>query len=231
MKPIIDPRDGDIEDDASSTKRRVEIGLPKLALAWTLLIGLPGLILGLAPLLVSLWIGTVSWKASILLTGIWPVVLLLALAGLAWFAGLPLMRLIESSFWSLNALGVQPFYTNCREGLRHLTERRSEWSPSRRPRPSNCRWTISLRVLDRGASPPCRRISQTGEGAVRAHRHGPDQWQLVCAAWPDDRDTYFYVHTLAVGADGKLRLLEPDRIDLPGRPFADHQRLKAGANS
>jgi hypothetical protein len=37
----------------------------------------------------------------------------------------------------------------------------------------------------------------------------------------DDRDTYFFVHTLAVGADGKLRLIEPDRIDLPGRPFAD----------
>jgi membrane protein required for beta-lactamase induction len=74
MRPIIDPRDGDIEDDASSTKRRslfslagsllVEISLPKLAVAWTLLIGLPGIILGIAPLLLSLWIGTVSWKAS-----------------------------------------------------------------------------------------------------------------------------------------------------------------------
>ena len=80
MKPIIDPRDGDIEDDASSTKRRslfslagsllAEISLPKLAVAWTLLIGLPGVMLGVAPLVVSLWIGTVSWKASIILTGI-----------------------------------------------------------------------------------------------------------------------------------------------------------------
>jgi hypothetical protein len=96
MKPIIDPRDGDIEDDASSTKRRslfslagsllVEISLPKLVVAWTLLIGVPGLLLGMAPLLVSLWIGTVSWKASTILTGIWPLVLLLVLAGLAWFA-------------------------------------------------------------------------------------------------------------------------------------------------
>ncbi len=34
----------------------------------------------------------------------------------------------------------------------------------------------------------------------------------------DDQDNYFYV--LAVGADGKLSLLEPDRIDLRGRPFA-----------
>ncbi len=37
----------------------------------------------------------------------------------------------------------------------------------------------------------------------------------------NDRDTYFYVHTLAVGTDGKLRLLEPDRINLPGRQIAD----------
>ena len=133
MKPIIDPRGGDIEDDASSTKRRsllslagsllVEISLPKLAVAWTLLIGLPSIILGMAPLLLSLWIGTVSWKASIILTGVWPVVLLLALGVLAWFAGLPLVRLIESSFWSLNALGVQPVYVACREGLRHTADR------------------------------------------------------------------------------------------------------------
>ena len=49
MIPIIDPRNGDIEDDASSTKRRslfalagslvAEISLPKLVLAWVLLIG------------------------------------------------------------------------------------------------------------------------------------------------------------------------------------------------
>jgi hypothetical protein len=133
MKPIIDPRDGDIEDDASSTKRRslfslagsllIEISLPKLVLAWTLLIGVPGVLLGIAPLQVSLWVGTVSWKASIILTGIWPLVLLLALAGLAWFGGGPLARLIESSFWSLNALGVQPGYIICREGFRHLVER------------------------------------------------------------------------------------------------------------
>ena len=133
MKLIIDPRDGDIEDDASSTKQRslfslagsllVEISLPKLILAWILLIGVPGILLGMAPLLVSLWLGTVSWKASIVLTGISPLVLLFALAGLAWFGGRPLMRLIESSFWSLNALGVQPGYIICREGFRHFAER------------------------------------------------------------------------------------------------------------
>ena len=74
MKPIIDPRDGDIEDDASSTKRRslfslagsllAEISLPKLVIAWMLLIGLPGIMLGVAPLIVSLWLSAATSKVS-----------------------------------------------------------------------------------------------------------------------------------------------------------------------
>jgi len=50
--PVVDPRRGDIEDDASSTKRRsmlslagsllVEISLPKLIFAWAMLLILPG---------------------------------------------------------------------------------------------------------------------------------------------------------------------------------------------
>ena len=74
MTPILDPRNGDIEDDASSTKRRsmlslagsllAEISLPKLAIAWMLLIGFPGLLLGAAPLLVSIWIAAVWSKAA-----------------------------------------------------------------------------------------------------------------------------------------------------------------------
>ena len=64
MTPILDPCNGDIEDDAASTKRRsllsllgsllAEISLPKLAIVWILLIGLPGLLLGAAPLFVSI---------------------------------------------------------------------------------------------------------------------------------------------------------------------------------
>jgi hypothetical protein len=133
VKPIIDPRGGDIEDDASSTKQRslfslagsllAEISLPKLAIAWTLLIGLPGIMLGVAPLVVSLWIYAASSKAYVILTGITPILLLAVLFGLAWFGGRPLLRLIENSFWSLNALGVQPGYIFCREGLRHVAER------------------------------------------------------------------------------------------------------------
>jgi hypothetical protein len=132
MKPIIDPREGDVEDDASSTKRRslfslagsllAEVSLPKLVLAWILLIGLPGVILGVAPLIASLWLSAASSKVLDLLTGITPVLLLAVLIGIAWFGGRPLLRLIESSFWSLNALGVQPAYIFCREGLRQVAE-------------------------------------------------------------------------------------------------------------
>ena len=32
----------------------------------------------------------------------------------------------------------------------------------------------------------------------------------------DEKPTYFYVHTLAAGAHARLRLLQPERIDLPG---------------
>ena len=63
MKPVIDPRAGDVEDDASSPKNRSllalagtllsEISLPKLIVAWALLLVLPRLLLGLAPIVVS----------------------------------------------------------------------------------------------------------------------------------------------------------------------------------
>jgi hypothetical protein len=133
MNLIIDPRDGDIEDDASSTKRRslfvlagsllAEISLPKLAVVWVLLVGLPGVVLGLAPLVVTLWFTAASSKFSSILTGISPIFILALLIAIAWFGGRPLLRLIESSFWSLNALGVQPFYIVGREGLRQFVER------------------------------------------------------------------------------------------------------------
>ncbi len=133
MRPILDPRDGDFEDDASSTKRRsfislagsllAEISLPKLAVAWMLLIGFPGLLLGAVPLLISIWLTSVFSKAANIFTEIWPALLLAPLAAVGWFAGRPLLRLAETSFWSLNALAVQPAYIAFREGLRHLAER------------------------------------------------------------------------------------------------------------
>jgi hypothetical protein len=133
MRPMVDPSKGDIEDDASSTKQRslfslagtllAEISFSKLAVAWILLVGLPGLRIGAAPLLASIWIASVLSKASALLSGLWPALLLLALVVIGWFGGRPLLRLAESSFWSLNALAVQPGYVLCREGFRHIAER------------------------------------------------------------------------------------------------------------
>ena len=133
MTPILDPRNGDIEDDAASTKRRsllslmgsllAEISLPKLALVWMLLIGFPGLLLGAAPLLASIWIASVVSKVANILTEILPALLLVPLVAIGWFVGRPLLRLAENSFWSLNALAIQPVYTAFREGLRHLAER------------------------------------------------------------------------------------------------------------
>ena len=134
MKPILDPRDGDIEDDASSTERRsmlwlagsllAEISLPKLVATSMLLIGLPGLLLGVAPLLVSIWIRAIVSNLVDVFYELAPIVLLAVLAAVGWIAGRPLMRLIESSFWSLNALAVQPVYVVFREGLHHLAESR-----------------------------------------------------------------------------------------------------------
>jgi hypothetical protein len=133
MRPIVDPRNGDIEDDASSTKRRTlislagsllaEISLPKLLAAWVILIVLPALMLGLAPLVASIWISTVSSKAAAIYTGLLPPILLAILIGVGWFGGKPLWRLVETNFWSLNALAVQPAYALSREALRQLAER------------------------------------------------------------------------------------------------------------
>ncbi len=134
MKLIVDPRKGDIEDDASSTKQRslvaiagsllAEISPIKLIIAWTLLMGLPALVFGLAPVFISIWVRIASRQAAVLYTGIAPVVFLVILGLVAWFGGRRAFRALESSFWSLNAVAVQPLYALCRESLRHLTEHR-----------------------------------------------------------------------------------------------------------
>ncbi len=133
MTPILDPRNGDIEDDAASTKRRsllsllgsllAEISLLKLAIVWMLLIGIPSLLLGAAPLLISIWIISVASKFARIFAEIVPALLLVPLAIIGWLWGRSLLRLAENSFWSLNALAVQPLYIILREGLRHLADR------------------------------------------------------------------------------------------------------------
>ena len=134
MKPVIDPRRGDVEDDASSSKRRsllslagsllAEISLPKLAVAWFLLIVGPGLVLGVAPVVAAIWLNKLSTRLEYPVAGIWPLVILAVLVAVGWFGGRTLFRLAENSFWSLNSLAVQPAYTMCREALRQLAEGR-----------------------------------------------------------------------------------------------------------
>ncbi|MGO3930275.1 metallophosphoesterase [Rhodopseudomonas pseudopalustris] len=133
MRAIIDPRQGDVEDDASSTKRYsllslagsllAEISLPKLALAWTLLIGVPALVLGFAPLATTLWLSTLSSKAATVVYGAGSLVLLGLVVLAGWFGGQRLFPVAERSFWALNALAVQPTYAAIREVLRHFVER------------------------------------------------------------------------------------------------------------
>src|SRR5437868_11731070 len=117
---MIDPRRGDFEDDASSTRRNTlislagnllaEISLPKLALAWLLMLILPSILLGLVPLAVTVWLSTVKWKLDRAINEIWPVVLLAALIAVGWYGGPRLLRLAKSSFWTLNSLAVEPIY-------------------------------------------------------------------------------------------------------------------------
>ena len=95
-KPLIDPRDGDTEDDASSPKQKslmaiagsllAEISLTKLLLAWAASIVLPAAILGFAPLVATAWVGDV-FSRLLELYGIGAAIVLLAVAGAAGSAG------------------------------------------------------------------------------------------------------------------------------------------------
>src|SRR6185436_6286816 len=96
---LIDPRQGDIEDDASSPGQRsllaiagsllVEISLPKLLFAWTVSLLLPAVLLGLAPLIATAWFSSVS-EHVLELTGIGAALLLVVVIALGWFGWRPL---------------------------------------------------------------------------------------------------------------------------------------------
>ena len=74
-----------------------------------------------------------------------------------------------------------------------------------------------------------RRLQRLVGHALIMHGHRHIDWigecgglLIVSAPSPvmeatDDGSTYFYIHNLAVGADGKLRMLEPDRVELSGQ--------------
>jgi hypothetical protein len=131
-KPFIDPRRGDVETDVSSTKQHsmlslaggllVEISLPKLLIAWTLLLVVPGLLLGLAPIAVSDWVRTLSDTIATLALGLWSLFVLVFIVALGWFGWRTLFRLVENSFWALNSVVVQPGYAATREVLRQIAE-------------------------------------------------------------------------------------------------------------
>src|SRR5271166_8481 len=130
--PILDPRRGDMENDHSATKQRsllsifgsliAEISLPKLLLAWMVSILLPAVLLGLAPLVLTAWVGK-SWNRLGEATGAGIVLVVLVSLSVAWLGWRPLFRVAEKNFWSLNALAVQPGYAFWREAMRHLIER------------------------------------------------------------------------------------------------------------
>src|SRR5258705_1972483 len=105
---LVDPRHGDIEDDAASPGQRsllaiagsllVEISLPKLLFAWTVLLLLPAVLLGLAPLLASAWFSTLSERLAAL-TEIYTVLALVAIIALGWIRWRPLAPNAQISFW------------------------------------------------------------------------------------------------------------------------------------
>lgn len=129
--PFIDPRCGDIEDDFASPKQSsllaiagrllVEVSLPKLVFAWTVLLLLPAVLLGLAPLVATAWFAVLSTHI-VELTELGAVLVFVAIVALGWIGWRPLWRMAESNFWSLNALIIQPGYVFGRELLRHLAE-------------------------------------------------------------------------------------------------------------
>src|SRR5690349_8870049 len=140
-----DPRHGDIEDDFASPKQSsllaiagnllVEISLPKLVFAWIVLLLLPAMLLGLAPLVATAWFTALSTHI-VELTELGAVLVFVAIVALGWFGWRPLWRMTESNFWSLNALIIQPGYVFGRELLRHLAERTfaRKWTAPERAR-------------------------------------------------------------------------------------------------
>lgn len=143
-RPILDPRLGDVEDDASSPRGRslvalagsmlVEINLFKLALATGVLIVLPALLLGLAPLLATGWLRLLPRQSAELVSDLAAGLTLVAALAAALIGGRPLYRATERSFWSLVSVVVQPAYVLVRESLRHLVARTTPRTKSRRRR-------------------------------------------------------------------------------------------------
>ena len=197
---LVDPRHGDIEDDASSTKRRsmlalfggmlVEISLPKLIIAWIMLLVVPGLLLGLAPIVFVEWLTIVTDKIASLVLGLWSLVILGSLIAVAWFGWRALFGMAEKNFWALNSIVVEPSYASFREAFRQLAERLlpADASKSRRAkprrrcrrrRPPDLRAGPARAVAGLAAHPSVRQLFRD---RVRGRRSPP--WRLPTASPP-----------------------------------------------
>ena len=125
----------------------VEISLPKLLVAWALLLVVPGLLLGLAPIVFVEWLNVVTDKLASLVIGLWSLLILASLIALGWFGWRALFRIGREEF-----LGAE------------LDRRRAEL----------CRLPRSLPAIGRAAIRPQRQRRPTGEAARRLGCHRRD---------------------------------------------------------
>ena len=105
--PLIDPRLGDFESDHAAPKQRSllaiagsllsEISLTKLAVTWAIQILVPAVLLGLAPLILTAWIGEASNRLDEA-TEIGATIVVIAAAAAAIYGWRPLFRLAEFEF-------------------------------------------------------------------------------------------------------------------------------------
>jgi hypothetical protein len=74
-----------------------------------------------------------------------------------------------------------------------------------------------------------RQLKPYAERIVVMHGHRHVDWVGACGALtivsapspvmaPESRDTHFYVHAIAIGSNGRVGLIAPDRIDLGVEP-------------
>ena len=81
-----------------------------------------------------------------------------------------------------------------------------------------------------------RRLQPLAGRIVLMHGHRHIDWMGECAGLPilsapspvmeitDDLASYFYIHTLAVGSDSRLRLLSPRQVIIEGQTDAERRR-------
>ena len=237
--PILDPRLGDFESDHSAPKQRSllaiagsligEISLPKLAVIWTAQILAPAVLLGFAPLFLTAWIGEASSRfAEATEIGS-------AIVGSARRRsprstdGVPLFRLVERNFWSLNALAVQPGYAFWREAIRHLTER----SLSGRTQRTATRPACARRAARRRAS-SCSSSRGSSPGSSGRRRAGSARSPISASPHLLDRadDREHDRRHVGLSRDRVARLGPLRRVRRPAaRPRAGaERRRRAGAS-